>query len=281
MTDLDEHMSAEIGAMCLIALDEADDIFPRLLRRAFAHFAPRSLLGLSRVHDAGATHAFTFEVDGNTIGAAVIDGQMPAPEWKVAAAHSLFWPDAMAAMSGHRGYIALGAEGRYTALGLARAQAVALTRLAAALMEVMPSQGLYWRGAETCAPPDRVARAAYGLGQGKWPVDLWVGWTHFARDAATPEVVGLQTRGAKAYLGYELEVPPATVSDPKEPLRILFNTAGYLMDRGTIVVDGQWVEVTGERRTRFTLHHGRDGAPRIARLSLPDATAPQAVTGTP
>ena len=96
-----------------------------------------------------------------------------------------------------------------------------------------------------------------------------MGWTHYARDVARPEVFGLQTRGAKAFLGFELEIPPAPVRDAKEPLRILMNTAGFLMERGTILQDGQWVEVTGERRASYRLHRGRDGNPRIARLFLP------------
>lgn len=262
---------AKLGATCLIALDSADEILPRLLRRTFAHIAPRSSLQIDDATDTTAEQALSFEIDGHRIGGAVFDSQMPSPDWQIAARNSVFWSEAQQFLSTHKGFIALGARGKPSTLGLARAQAVAVTRLAAALCESMPSQGLYWRNAEVCAAPEKVIRAADQINVGKWPLDLWLGWTHFSNQGDDPRAFGLQTRGAAAFLGYELEVPPAPLNDPKEPLRVLLNAAGYLIDKGDTLKNGQWIEVEGERRVCYHRHEGLDGKPRVARLSLPGA----------
>lgn len=269
MTDPDTSDFSNLGATCLLALDAADEILPRVLRRAFAYIAPRSSFSIDTASDDAAEQALSFEIDGHRIGAAVFNHQMPSPDWQVAARHSVFWSEAQQYLSTHRAFVAIGAHGKPKTLGLARAQAVAVTRLAAALAEVLPSQGLYWRGAEICTSPEKIVRAADQINRGKWPLDLWFGWTHFVREGQDPSIFGLQTRGASAFLGYELEIPPAKVTDRKEPLRVLLNAAGYMIERGDTLENGQFIEVAGERRVCYHRHHGLDGKPRVARLSLP------------
>jgi hypothetical protein len=84
--------------------------------------------------------------------------------------------------------------------------------------------------------------------------------------------LGVQTVGASAYLGFELRVPPFPVKDRKEPLRILYGAAAYLMNFGDVIRDGQQVEVVGERRTSYKLHLGGRDRPGIAILSVLDET---------
>lgn len=275
MTDASTSNTDALGATCLIALDQADEILPGLLHRTFAQIAPRSSIVIEEAEDGHSTQALSIEIDGHRIGAAVFDQPMPSPDWEIAARHSVFWSEARQYLSTHKGFVALGALGKQTSLGLARAQAVAVTRLAAALAETMPTQGVYWRGAEVCTAPEKIVRAVGQIDRGKWPLDVWMGWTHFFDEGDDRDVFGLQTRGAAAYLGYELEIPPAPVRDTQEPLRVLLNAAGFLIDRGDVVRDGQLIEVSGERRFVFNRHEGLDGSARVATLTLPgtDLTA--------
>jgi len=173
-------------------------------------------------------------------------------------------------MSGHQAFLAIAGAEYQERHGLARAQSVALTRLLAAIVEVSPACGVYWSGAEVCVQPQRVAKAPGLITRGKWPVDMWIGYQMFGENDPENPVIGLQTRGAAAYLGFELEIPPFAVEDLKEPLRILYNAVGYLMNFGDVIRNGQLVEVEGERRTAYQLHLGADGQPGLARLTVVD-----------
>ena len=258
----------DLGFVCLIALDEAVEILPSPLRHAFAYTAPRSAMTIEAADPAGAEQAFRITVDNQVIACAVFEGPLPEAEYEFAQRKSLFWKDAGVEMDGHRGFVALAADHREALHGMARAQAVAITRLAAALCEALPARGVYWKTADTLSPPEAIARAAGGIDRGKWPVDIWIGWQMYGEDDPEHPVLGLHTRGASAFLGFELEIPPFAVADRKEPLRILYGASGYLMNHGDVIRDGQQVEVIGERRTSYTLHVGADGNAAVARLNV-------------
>lgn len=262
----------DLGFTAFVAVADADEILAGPLRRRFAEIAPSSSLILERCAGGDATQAFRITIDGHDFALAVFEGPIPQVELDFAIKKSLFWRDAGLEMRAHKGFVTIAASHRQDRHGLARAQSIALTRLLAALVEVVPAIGVYWRGGETCSPPQRLADAPMQIARGKWPVDVWIGYQLFRKDAAVaddaPQVVGMQTRGAVAYLGFELEIPPFQVSELKEPLRILYNAAGYLMNYGDVIRDGQIVEVEGERRTSYQLHLGARGEPGLARLSV-------------
>ena len=260
----------ELGFMCFIALEEAVDIFPHQVERAFGFMAPRSTLRLTEQAAGDCEQALMAEVDGQPFAVVLIEGQLPEAEVDNAITQSIFWPEAAETFAPHTAYLAIAAVDRLTSHGLARAQAVALTKLAAALAEVTPSLGIYWRGAEACVPPGRVAEAVVEIGAGRWPVDMWLGYVMFGRDDTEHPIVGLQTRGAAAFLGFEVEIEPYAADGKLEPVRIVYNAVGYLMNFGDVIRDGQLVEVTGERRTSYRLLMGAKGKPGIARLSVLD-----------
>lgn len=261
-------MAGELGTTCLVALDAAAPIVPGTLRRSFPLIAPRSSLIMTAADEPDTEQAMLIEVDGHRFGAALFDMPMPGHSFQEATERSLFWPEAAQAMADHRAFLAIGAAERSPITGLARAAAVALTRLVAALVRDLPVSGILWQSAGTCCAPDRVARAAAEIEHGKSPIDIWLGWQHFRPPDSPASVLGLQTVGAQDYLGYELEIPPAIVLDPKEPLRILFNAAGHLMSHQGKIVQGQVIEVSGERSAIAQILDGEDGKPTIARLTL-------------
>lgn len=258
----------ELGFMCLIALDEAEPVYPQQLERAFRYVAPRSTLALEARAASDCEQAILAEVDGHAFVIALYDQPIPEPEYATVVRQSLFWPQAGEEMARHKAFLAVSAAERQRSHGLARAQAVALTRLAAALAEAAPSLGIYWRGAEASVPPGRLAEGATEIASGLWPVDIWLGYVMFGRDDPEHPVLGLQTRGAADYLGFELEIAPYIVESRMEPIRIVFNAIAYLMNYGDVIRDGQIVEVSGERRTTYKLHFGGPDKPGIARLTV-------------
>ena len=265
-------MNDALGFTCLIALDELVDVLPGPVHRAIEMIAPTSSLSIEDVAaPSGTAQAFQLIIDNQLFGAAMFDGPMPAEEYSFAEQKSLFWQDAGIMMEGHRAFLAISADHVETVHGLARAQAIALIRLAAGFCEALPARGVYWRGADTLSAPSSVSRGASAIRQGKWPVDVWIGWQMYGDDLSDPMVLGLHTRGAKDYLGFELDIPPFPVTDKKEPLRILHAASAYLMNFGDVIRDGQHVEVIGERRTDYKLHMGAEGNPNVARLTVLDS----------
>lgn len=258
----------DLGFTAFVALSQMDDILVGPLRRCFSEVAPSSSLILEPAASRDTEQAFRASVDGHEFVIALFLGRIPREELDFAIKKSIFWPDAKMELETHQAFLTVAASERQARHGLARAQSIALTRLLAALVEVMPASGVYWSGAQTCSPPQRIADAPPQIQRGKWPVDVWIGYQLFRRDDNAGEVIGLQTRGAAAYLGFELEIPPFPVAERKEPLRILYNAAGYLMSHGDVIRDGQIVEVEGERRTSYQLHLGASGEPGLARLNV-------------
>lgn len=254
----------ELGLVCLIALTEPVDLVPERVRAAIAQVAPRSAVGV----EGRGSDALAITLDRHPLVATVLAETMP-DEATEALGRSLFWPDAALALSRHAGFVALAAAEPARGLGLVRAQAVALTRAAAGLAEELPALGIYWHGAGAVVPPERLARAAAQFAQDRWPVDVWFGYRlHGTQLADGTYALGVRTQGAAAYLGHEIEVPPFPSTDRGACLRILWNAVGYLMAAGDVLRDGQLVEVSGERRTRYRLTLAPGGRPGVAQLEV-------------
>ncbi|MEM7507726.1 MAG: hypothetical protein AAF415_13370 [Pseudomonadota bacterium] len=257
---------SDLGLICFVALDDWQPVEAPALRQALSYSAPNSSITLT---PRDSEDAILVSIDRQEFLVASMQGQIPEPEYSQAMRNSLFWPDAGAEMAQHTAFVAIAAVAPEDAHGLVRAQAVALTRLAAAVAEAAPSLGVYWRGAEGAVPPGRLLSAPSEIAAGKWPVDIWIGYVFYGQDTGQHPMIGVQTRGAEAYLGFEIEVPPITVAsgDRKEPLRILFGAVGYLMAQGAQIRNGQQVQVAGERRTTWQLHTATGGGPGLAQLT--------------
>lgn len=259
---------SELGLTCIIALDETADVIPSQLLRAMNFVAPRSSVKIRDSVARDDAQSMIVQVDQHMFACAMFTGRIPDPEYSFSLHKSIFWPDAAESMAQHQAYCVISACDSESRHGLVRAQAVALTRLCASLAEILPSSGVLWNGSLICTSPQRLAAAPMEIANGKWPVDVWVGYQFFGQEDAERPFLGLQTRGAATYLGFEMEVPPFHVEDRKEPVRILYNAVGYLMNYGDVIKDGQLVEVQGERRTEYKLHLGANGEPGLARLTV-------------
>lgn len=265
----------QLGFTSLVLLDEPEEILTRPLQRAFEAVAPKSALKMEPTEAFDAEQAFRCSVDGHEIVCAVYSGQIPLEEYDLAARNSIFWLDADTNLDHHRGYLVLAAVERETVLGLVRAQAIAMTRLAAALCEAMPAAGLFWNSGCVFTPPANVMRAAHNFSRGLWPVDIWVGWKLFKKKMSNQNILAIRSRGAADFLGFELQMPPFQATDNKEPMRILINTTAYLIGQGNVIPDGNKVVVKGERETQYTVKMGPAGQPGIAELKVIEEIPPQ------
>ncbi|MEM7671637.1 MAG: hypothetical protein AAF317_21370, partial [Pseudomonadota bacterium] len=225
---------SDLGLTCLIALEDWDDLDPDLLVSAIQRLSPRSSATAYRVVADPGEDALMVSVDGHDFAVAVMTGQIPEPDLSDAMTQSVFWRDAASEIARHRAFSVLSAVERQVSLGLTRAQAIALTSLAAGVAECLPSLGLYWRGAEGLVPPSRLLSAQREIAQNYWPVDIWIGYSFYRKGDGNEQLIGVQSRGALDYLGFEVEVPPLRIIDDdwKEPLRILFTTLAHLIALG-------------------------------------------------
>ena len=261
----DSHTS-ELGFTALVPLDGAAGMAPGAIGRAFAASSPRASLAIQESAPGDSLQALDILIDGQRIVCALFDGPAPEPDISRAAKQSVFWRAAPQEIQGHGAFLTLAAVGRPSGRRAARWQAAALTRLLAALCEAMPARAVYWRDADTLSPPGRLIRAARELDSRRWPVDAWIGCRILGDDPAAPSLVALSTRGAAAFLGFELEVPPWPAEQKTRPMRIVYGAAGALLGRDEALTDGLVVEVRGEQPAEHRLEIGRAGDPRRARL---------------
>ncbi|MEM9145192.1 MAG: hypothetical protein AAGC57_03270 [Pseudomonadota bacterium] len=259
----------DLGLACMLALETPVTLDLFALRRGVAQVAPRSSLQIERRRTPPGESALFVEFDGQPFIVYATADRLPEAEYTEAVAGNLFWPEAGDAMARHTGTVTIVGALRERAHGMVRAQAIALTRLSAAVAAATPTAGVHWVGTKAMASPGRLRRAASELTDHLWPVDLWLGYVFFGTDRPGEQmVIGVQTVGAHDFLGYEIEVPPFPVVEKIEPIRILFGAVGYLLSHGGGIGDGRLVEVKGERLSRWALHMGAEDRPGLAQMTV-------------
>lgn len=267
---MSDFQQDEPGFKALLLLGESGELMPEALEDVFADAAPRSALQVEEMPRGDAVQVLSVTVDGHSIDCSMFDGQIDDPSVGQAAGRSVFWSGAAEQVAGHRGYLVVSAAERQASHGLARAQAVAMTRLLAVLAEGLPARGVYWCDAETVSSPGRIVQAVQELDQGHWPVDVWLGYERYGATPEAPAVAGLRTRGGGAFFGFEIDVLPFHANDAEEPMRILNGAARYLMNFGNVIKNGQVVRMEGQRRFTYQLERGGRGKPGVARLTVAD-----------
>lgn len=251
-------MDSDLGLMCAVALERMAYLEPIRLGRAVRAMLPQSAV---KVHDRGHSpdeSALLVSVDGHDFAVMAVDARLPEPEFSGAFAESEFWHEASKVMRRHQAFVILSGAVPPDGPVTARAQAAALTRLASVLTELLPVLGVYFRGAHSAVPPQRVRQATGDLFQNKWPADLWMDYAFRGTDSAGALFTGVRSEGARLYLGIELEIPPRSVRDRAEIVRMLFRALSDLLTRGRTIRDGEAVRMDNPReawhQARFVSH---------------------------
>jgi hypothetical protein len=255
--------------MCLVVLEQPVELDPAAAMDALSGIAPHSDIAVEARDPGTGSGGLAVRIDGHDYAVSAFPRQMPAEICSMVQTGGAFWAEREKALESHRGFLAISAAEPARGHGLLRAQAVALTRLAAALAGMLPVLGVVWPAAGTAVAAERLAKAPEQIQAGIWPVDLWIGFQLFGVKRSGGNLIGARSRGAAAYFGSEIEVVPMAAKDQAEPLRILMNTAGHLMASGPHLRDGQQMQVRGERAMRVALALRNDGRPSPIRL-VPD-----------
>ncbi|MEM1345516.1 MAG: hypothetical protein AAGI34_13175 [Pseudomonadota bacterium] len=265
---------AVLGQMCLIAVEEHRPPDLVALRRALARVVPAAPLAIERrVLDVERT-GLVVTLDNVALVVHGAPQRIPEAVYSAAVAGNLFWPAAADAMARHTATFALGGIEAPASPGEARAQSGALTWLAAGLSLTVGGLGVHWEGTGAMTDPERLARAPSEIEIGAWPVDIWLGYETFAEEgrAGAQLRLGARTRGARPYLGCELELAPAPVAELIEPVRTLFDAARALVALGAAVEDGQVFETRSEPRRVWQVRFGRAGGQQAVGMLI-DAEA--------
>lgn len=269
-SDYGGNPGGDLGLMCLLVLEQPADLDPAAAADALSRIAPHSDIAVEARDPGNGSDGLAVRIDDQVYAVSAFPRQMPDEICTMVQSGAVFWAERGKALESHRGFLAMSAAVPARGHGLVRAQAVALTRLAAALAGMFATQGIVWPSAGTAVAAERLATALGQIQTGTWPVDIWIGFQLFGVKHSDGNLIGARSRGATPYFGSEIEVVPMKTADQAEPLRILMNTAGHLMAHGPHVRDGQPMQVRGERAMRVALTPRGDGRPSAIRLVASD-----------
>lgn len=266
-------MSA-LGLSCLIALAEPLRLDAQAVRSALARTAPHSDISVeARITEEGE-HGLRILIDRQEFAAVVLAGLIPQPLADAVQQSLLGWVAGKSALARHRAFVAVGAAERQRGHGLVRAQAVALTRLAASLAETVPALALIWTPSGATASPERLAAAPRELLTERWPLDVWIGYRMLRVQRGGAELIGSCSRGAADYFGSEIVTVPFRTADSMEPMKILLTAVRQLIDQGADLLNGQQITVPGARPVRCTRVQPGDGRPSLLCLTAEGTPPP-------
>jgi len=263
-------MAVDFGLACILALEAPVAIGPAPLARAVRRVAPRARVAIERRDADPGESAAVGVIDYNRFGLLATEGMLAESEIDHARSSLALWPGGEDALEDYPALAAIVALDRETDPVAIGAQASALTRLAAAFTMIAPIRGVYWHEAGVLCPADRLTRAVNELGRGGWPVDLWVG--HRLFEAEPPRAgVGVRSRGAESFLGFEVEIPPVSVRDRADPARRLYAALTALSEPGNSVAHGQRMSLPGMPGFDYAVSFDGSEPPAVARLEPVEA----------
>lgn len=264
---------SDLGLMCLLPLEQPAKLDAAAALEALSSIAPHSDIAVAARDQGHGLEGLAVRIDDQDYAVSAFARKMPNEICSMVQTGGAFWAERNQALDRHCAFLAISAAEPARGHGLVRAQAVALTRLAAALAGMFPALGIVWPAAGSAVGAERLARAPEQIQTGIWPADIWIGFRLFGIKRGNGELIGARSQGAAAYFGSEVEVVPYVTNDQAEPLRILMNTVGHLMAHGPHLRDGQPMQVRGERAMRVSLSQRSDGRPNPIRLVTGEAGA--------
>lgn len=166
---------------------------------------------------------------------------MPIPDGEAEdAADSFLWPDG-SRFAVHQSHVILGSAGEHKN----KVKAVlALTKLAAAMLDACDGIAVYWGSGSITVPRDQFVDFAEDADADDLPLFLWCRFQVTQSDEGR---VGLYTLGLRQFGLMEIEVDESS-KDPKELLEFVFNVAHYLVQNGPVIKDGDTVGGSAEER---------------------------------
>jgi hypothetical protein len=164
---------------------------------------------------------------------AVLPIHFPIPKETLARAIGMnwSWPEAQAAFDGARAHVIVSALSPTNDPRYFRTNAIRVTCVTAALLELLPATGIYWSTAEhVIAPAAFVAEAKEHTENGT-PFDLWVNTEFYPgpKFHETKEIIA-RTSGMHVFIGREVECGPYA-KEPGELGPLVRMVGWYVLDR--------------------------------------------------
>jgi hypothetical protein len=169
-------------------------------------------------------------------------GPIDAEELSAACDTAWYWPEAAEQFRGHAAHVAVmllaEEEDRINA-------ALLLTDLVAAVAASSNAVGVYWTAGGVVQPPEAFISYAQETTEEYLPLNLWIDFRPIPGDDG---VCSLATTGLEDFGHQEIEVHQ-TRQDPELVLERAFKMAHYVLENGSILEDGETVELSEEEKT--------------------------------
>ncbi len=181
----------------------------------------------------------TFQWGDATVAYTLIDQPIPTEQLAGPCERAWYWPDAAAQLAKHRAHliVALVDEGHDRL-----AKVIRLTQFLAALLPASDAVGLQWGGSRQVHEPASFCEVATQISRDNLPLHLWV---DFQIEAEEGKTLRLYTTGLEAFSRPELEVTNYGGS-PQDLMNHAYNLAHYLVERGTVIKNGEKIGLPGE-----------------------------------
>ena len=191
----------------------------------------------------------SFQFEGHSFVAGLIDKPIPKPDLDYACGNSFFWPNAAEALSDHSSHLIVTALGDYDQPWQ---RAMRLSQVMAACIESFDSVGVYWGHASVVHTPEFFLQ---GMREAEpnvnhLPVELWTGFLRTERDDRT---VDMYTDGLDVFGCMEFEIVESNLPMP-ELFEMLISMSRYVIFHGNVIGDGDTVGSNAEEKivTHFT-----------------------------
>ena len=181
----------------------------------------------------------TFTASGRPFTLSLVGEPIPKADIDYACDNALAWPEAAVEMARQRAQLLVLASGDYPNPA---EKALAVSQAAAAVSECFDTVGIYWSQASIAHSPAafREEIKESDATREKLPVALWVGFLIARGKTGGMDVY---TRGLESFGAMEVEI-----LDSKKKTEDVFNllnaAAGYLIDQGNVIKDGDTVGLT-------------------------------------
>jgi hypothetical protein len=252
--------------MCFLMLEGPALLDRAAVRAALIETAPRSDLEISERKPNGSGAGLQAIIDEQSFAISSEPGRLPEEILATIRNFGVFWPQCNQVLAEHGGYVSVSASKPAKGYGLARAQAIALTRLAVALARTTAALGMVWPASGIAVPIERLEAMLPQIQRDRWPVDIWIGLQLGRGIRNGQQMIGARSRGAADYFGAEIDVFPLPTSDKTRPLRILMPIIAHMMSSGARLQNGQPVQFPGEPPMQVVLLPGEDGNPALIRV---------------
>ncbi|MEA1938009.1 MAG: DUF4261 domain-containing protein [Pseudomonadota bacterium] len=239
MSQTPTNDAAVPGMIALILLDapakpDADEVIA-----AARAICPELATELSPVNLPGAIAdaPLLFKL-GEGLGPVLsIDSPAPIPELTEIAKMSWWWPEAGAAIEGHKAHLVITrmSAGEDDSSDSRFDEAAYVTLLTAALVKVTSARAVFWGPGMKIADPAVFAEMTAILDKDMPPVLLWIDFRLFEGEG---ETIGMITRGLEAFTGREMEIEPTDNLDAQTMVDRGMSLIAYLVTDGDTVSDG-------------------------------------------